>query len=107
VVVNETAKNTHSRGTVMHAAVLLSQQHSTTEQVLGFGLGTIALVAVLGAVVLFVAALVSILRSPNYSVAGRAVWIFVVLAFPFLGPLVWFVWGRTSTFAVEASNSLR
>jgi hypothetical protein len=91
----------------MHAVTLLSQQPSTTEQVLGWGLGTVVLVAVLGAVVLFVAALVSIIRSPNYTVAGRAVWIFVVLAFPFLGPLVWFVWGRKSTFAVDASNGLR
>lgn len=91
----------------MHAATLLSQQSSTTEQVLGWGLGTIVLVAVLGAVVLFVAALFSIIGSPNYTVAGRAVWIFVVLAFPFLGPLVWFVWGRKSTFAVDASNGLR
>ncbi|RMB77776.1 PLDc_N domain-containing protein [Rhodococcus sp. SBT000017] len=91
----------------MHAATLLSQQPSTTEQALGWGLGTIVLVAALGAVVLFVAALVSIIRSPNYTVAGRAVWIFVVLAFPFLGPLVWFVWGRKSTFAVDAANGLR
>ncbi|OZD07378.1 hypothetical protein CH275_08420 [Rhodococcus sp. 06-235-1A] len=78
---------------------------------LGVGLGTlglvIALVLTLGAAVLFIAALVSIIRSPNYTVAGRAVWIFVVLAFPFLGPLVWFVWGRKSTFAVDTANSLR
>ena len=91
----------------MQVATLLSQQPSTTEQVVGWGLGTVVLVAVLGAVVLFIAALVSIIRSPNYTVAGRAVWIFVVLAFPFLGPLVWFIWGRKSTFAVDVSHSFR
>ncbi|WP_032402778.1 PLD nuclease N-terminal domain-containing protein [Rhodococcoides fascians] len=95
----------------MQVATFLSQQPSTTEQVLGVGLGTlglvIALVLTLGAVFLFIAALISIMRSPNYTVAGRAVWIFVVLAFPFLGPLVWFVWGRKSTFAVDVSHSLR
>ncbi|MGF0310531.1 PLD nuclease N-terminal domain-containing protein [Rhodococcus sp. IEGM1428] len=95
----------------MQVATFLSQQPSTTEQVLGVGLGTlglvIALVLTLGAVFLFIAALISIIRSPNYTVAGRAVWIFVVLAFPFLGPLVWFVWGRKSTFAVDVSHSLR
>ncbi|OZC49442.1 hypothetical protein CH294_08910 [Rhodococcus sp. 14-2483-1-1] len=95
----------------MQVATFLSQQPSTTEQVLGVGLGTlglvIALVLTFGAVFLFIAALISIMRSPNYTVAGRAVWIFVVLAFPFLGPLVWFVWGRKSTFAVDVSHSLR
>ncbi len=95
----------------MQVAAFLSQQPSTTEQVLGVGLGTlglvIALVLTFGAVFLFIAALISIIRSPNYTVAGRAVWIFVVLAFPFLGPLVWFVWGRKSTFAVDVSHSLR
>jgi len=95
----------------MQVATILSQQPSTSEQVVGVGLGTlglvIALVLTLGAVFLFIAALISIIRSPNYTVAGRAVWIFVVLAFPFLGPLVWFVWGRKSTFAVDVSHSLR
>lgn len=95
----------------MQVVTFLSQQPSTTEQVLGVGLGTlglvIALVLTFGAVFLFIAALVSIIRSPNYTVAGRAVWIFVVLAFPFLGPLVWFVWGRKSTFAVDVSHGLR
>lgn len=95
----------------MQVATFLSQQPSTTEQVLGVGLGTlglvIALVLTFGAVFLFIAALISIIRSPNYTVAGRAVWIFVVLAFPFLGPLVWFVWGRKSTFAMDVSHGLR
>ncbi|MGV8875071.1 MAG: PLD nuclease N-terminal domain-containing protein [Rhodococcus sp. (in: high G+C Gram-positive bacteria)] len=95
----------------MQVATFLSQQPSTTEQVLGVGLGTlglvVALVVTFGAVFLFIAAVVSIVRSPNYTVAGRAVWIFVVLAFPFLGPVVWFLWGRKSTFAVAASSSLR
>jgi ABC-type transport system involved in multi-copper enzyme maturation permease subunit len=95
----------------VQVVTFLSQQPSTTEQVLGVGLGTlglvIALVLTFGAVFLFIAALVSIIRSPNYTVAGRAVWIFVVLAFPFLGPLVWFVWGRKSTFAVDVSHGLR
>lgn len=95
----------------MDVATILSQQQSTTEQVLGIGLGTlglvIALVVTFGAVLLFVAAVVSIVRSPNYSVAGRAVWIFVVLAFPFLGPLVWFIVGRKSSFAADVSNGLR
>ncbi|KQU49349.1 hypothetical protein ASG84_05210 [Rhodococcus sp. Leaf278] len=95
----------------MQVATFLSQQPSTAEQVLGVGLGTlglvIALAVIFGGLILFLAALISIIRSPNYTVAGRAVWIFVVLAFPFLGPLVWFVWGRKSTFAVDVSHSLR
>ncbi|MGU3437517.1 PLD nuclease N-terminal domain-containing protein [Actinomycetes bacterium M1A6_2h] len=93
----------------MQFTTILSQQPSTTDRVLGLGLGTAALIFVLaiilGALILFLGALISILRSPRYTVAGRAVWIFLVLAFPFLGPLVWFVWGRKSSFTAEPSST--
>jgi hypothetical protein len=48
------------------------------------------------AVALVVAALISITRSPHLSSVARAVWVLVVLAFPFLGPVSWFIVGRRS-----------
>lgn len=57
----------------------------------------IGLVA-LGLVVLFIAALVSVLRSPRLASGGKAVWVLLVFVFPLLGPLVWFIWGRHSSF---------
>jgi len=41
-----------------------------------------------------VCALVSVLRSGNLSVAGKALWVVLMLVFPILGSLVWFLWGR-------------
>jgi hypothetical protein len=51
-------------------------------------------VLVLAQVVLFVAALISILASPRYTGGGKFLWIVVVFAFTLLGPLGWFIAGR-------------
>ncbi|MFS0733051.1 PLD nuclease N-terminal domain-containing protein [Microbacterium sp. 1P10UB] len=40
-------------------------------------------------------ALVSIVRSPRLSTGYKVLWIVIVFVFPFLGPLVWFLFGRT------------
>lgn len=62
--------------------------------------------AVLGALVSFlisiayvvfaIAAIISILRSTNYTGGLKALWILAVIAFPFLGSLIWFLVGRNS-----------
>ncbi|OZD12089.1 MULTISPECIES: PLD nuclease N-terminal domain-containing protein [Nocardiaceae] len=78
--------------------VFAQQDGSPAEQVFGLGFAALILVIVLGACVLFVAALVSIVRSRSYTSSGKALWVLAVFAFPFLGPLVWFVWGRNSSF---------
>jgi hypothetical protein len=49
---------------------------------------------------LFVAALLSVLRSPRLTGAGRAAWAIAVLVFPLLGPLAWFLAGRRSSAQV-------
>lgn len=46
---------------------------------------------------MFIGALISIARSMNYGPAGRALWLLVVFALPFLGPMLWFLMGRTSS----------
>ena len=55
------------------------------------GLITLALV------VLFVVALVSILRSTRYSGTGKIAWVLITLVATFIGPIVWFAWGRTAS----------
>lgn len=55
----------------------------------------VLLIGVLGSV-LFVAAVVSIARTPYSSGIAQAVWILIVLAFPVLGPVLWFLVGKGS-----------
>ncbi|MFF1252679.1 PLD nuclease N-terminal domain-containing protein [Pseudarthrobacter sp. NPDC058329] len=54
---------------------------------------------------LFVAALVSILRSKNQTPAGTALWVLVALAVPVLGPLLWFIAGRKATQAGRTAGA--
>ncbi|MEC3918384.1 PLD nuclease N-terminal domain-containing protein [Nocardia sp. CDC160] len=60
-----------------------------------FVIGVLAVA--LAAVVLFIAALVSVVRSRTYAAGGKAIWALLILAFPFLGPVAWFLFGRKST----------
>lgn len=55
-----------------------------------------ALVLVLVPLVLFVIAAVSVMRSPRYTGGGKALWVLVLWALPVLGPIGWFVVGRTA-----------
>ncbi|MFC9993625.1 PLD nuclease N-terminal domain-containing protein [Nocardia sp. NPDC127526] len=48
-------------------------------------------------IVLFIAAVVSVLRSRGYETGGKAMWLLLILVFPVLAPIVWFIWGRNST----------
>jgi len=63
----------------------------------------VALIAVLGWIIvgivqfiLFIAALVSIVRSPRYTGGGKFLWVAVVFFAPFFGAVGWFVAGRTA-----------
>ena len=44
--------------------------------------------------ILAVAALIHVLRHPNYRFGNKAVWIPVVLLLQILGPVLYFVFGR-------------
>ncbi|WP_150460364.1 PLDc N-terminal domain-containing protein [Nesterenkonia ebinurensis] len=44
-----------------------------------------------------IAAILSILNSRSYTSGLKALWVLAVLAFPFLGSLVWFLVGRNSS----------
>ena len=50
--------------------------------------------AVLAWLVMFVVALVEIIKHRQISGGGKVVWVLIAFAFPILGPILWFVWGR-------------
>ncbi|WP_309619523.1 PLDc N-terminal domain-containing protein [Salinibacterium sp.] len=54
-------------------------------------------------ITVWILAIASILRRPNVTGFERGVWIVVVIVFPFVGPLVWAVWGRTRSGLVPLS----
>lgn len=78
---------------------------TTGESVASMALGIGVIAALIGCVVLFIAGVVSALRSGNYASGGKAIWILAMLSFPFLGPLVWFIWGRKSTFGAPPATT--
>ncbi len=46
--------------------------------------------------VLWIAAIVSIVKHPDASQNARIIWILIVVVFPLLGSLVWLVTGRSA-----------
>ncbi|THJ68556.1 PLDc_N domain-containing protein [Arthrobacter echini] len=54
---------------------------------------------------LLVAAFIDIARSRHLTGLTQAVWVLVVLAFPAIGPLLWFVIGRRTTAVTRDSRS--
>lgn len=83
----------------MDSLYILAESTSSNE--ISGWIGAIALIGVVLAIILplilVIAAIVSILRSPILAGAGKAVWILLVLCFPLIGSVVWFIWGRNST----------
>ncbi len=49
---------------------------------------------------LFIGALISIAKSPNYTGGLKALWILACLAMPFVGSIVWFIWGKNGNSRV-------
>ncbi len=43
---------------------------------------------------LAIAALVHVLKHPNYRVGNKAIWVVIVLFIQIIGPIVYFVFGR-------------
>jgi len=74
--------------------------YSGTMDGMHFGVVIVIAIVVLALLVLFVAAIVSILRSPLLSGDGRALWIVIVVVFQFVGPLAWFLFGRNLRLSV-------
>lgn len=88
--------------TLASAAILASASESAGNTVVVLLLIAFALAGV----ILFLAAVVSVLRSHTYASGGKAVWVLIMLAFPLVGPLSWFIWGRKSTMTNPRSTVL-
>lgn len=54
----------------------------------------VVLLLILASVVLWIAALVSIVRADRLTATERVIWILVVIIIPFIGSLGWFAFGR-------------
>ncbi|GAA2830818.1 PLDc N-terminal domain-containing protein [Crossiella cryophila] len=52
---------------------------------------------------LFLFAVISILRSQRLTGGGKFLWIVVALAYPFLGSLGWFVFGKSAQLVKQGS----
>lgn len=52
------------------------------------------ILVVIAQVVLFIAALITILASPRYTGGGKFLWVLLVFFMPLLGAIGWFIVGR-------------
>ncbi|GAA2777724.1 PLD nuclease N-terminal domain-containing protein [Crossiella cryophila] len=68
-----------------------------TEQYWAYGAAAAIALVIISGFVLFLAALISVLRSPLRG-GMTLVWVAFTLCAPFLGPLLWFLFGRTSAY---------
>ncbi|WP_149361158.1 MULTISPECIES: PLDc N-terminal domain-containing protein [Lolliginicoccus] len=75
---------------------LILAQATQVDSGYAVSIGLVILLAVvaIAALVLFIAALVSVLSSTVLSGVGKIVWILLIFVFPLLGPLLWFFLGR-------------
>jgi len=54
------------------------------------------LLAITVPIIVFAFALLSILRSGRLTGAGKVIWIVVCFCFPLVGPIVWFIAGKST-----------
>lgn len=76
-------------------AAMSNDDGSASDGMSAFLLVVIAILA-LAVLALFIVALVSVVSSAALTVGGKVVWVLVVFAFPIIGSILWFVWGRTA-----------
>lgn len=74
--------------------IAAEQTAENSSSALGLGLLIVFAAVGIGLFVLFITALISVLASRVLTGGGKVLWLLVVFAFPFLGPLCWFIWGR-------------
>lgn len=58
----------------------------------------------LALIVLWVAAIVSVLRNDRLTGGGKLLWIVVILGFPLLGSLAWFIFGKDAQLVKGAAG---
>lgn len=75
-------------------------EHLAADTGLATGVLAVLGIVAIALLVLFFAAVVSILGSARLSSSGKVVWIVICLILQFFGPVGWFVWGRKQNFSV-------
>ena len=64
---------------------------------LSFSLYAFAVVLfILAYIVLALTAVMGVGKSQSLTGTGKAVWFLLIFAFPFLGSIVWFLWGQNA-----------
>lgn len=63
----------------------------------GIALAVTLGIAALAILILIIVALVSIAGNDRLTGGGKAVWAVVIIAFPLLGSVGWFFWGKAAT----------
>ncbi|AGP31966.1 PLDc N-terminal domain-containing protein [Corynebacterium terpenotabidum] len=80
---------------IMTLAAVTAEDGGTTSR-WGIVLTLFLTVLALALLAFIIAALVSIIKAGSLTAAGKILWVVVVFAFPLLGSLVWFIWGRSA-----------
>lgn len=52
------------------------------------------------ALAFFIIALTQVLACERLTNVGKLLWALVMFSFPFLGPLIWYLWGKDATLNV-------
>jgi hypothetical protein len=75
-----------------------SDGSDTAVVVIGAALGLIQ-------IILWIAAAISILRNDRFTGGGKFLWFVVIIGFPFLGCLGWFLFGRNAQLVKTGASS--
>lgn len=71
----------------------------------GLSIGIILLGLLL--LIIWIWAIVDIVRNPFYSLLMKVIWIIVVIAFPFIGVLLYIIFGRKTRDTTDTSTRTR
>lgn len=80
--------------------IALLESTNTGTVLTAIGVITI-IVIVVGQIVLFIAALVSVLASRRYTGGGKLLWLLLVFFMPFLGAIGWFLLGKNAQIRTD------
>jgi hypothetical protein len=71
------------------------------DQFIAGGAFTVIVILLALQLILFIAALISILASRRYTGGGKFLWILLVLSLQLLGPIGWFLFGRRAQIRTD------
>ncbi|WP_244660285.1 PLDc N-terminal domain-containing protein [Corynebacterium belfantii] len=57
-------------------------------------------IVLIAALAFFIIVITQVLACERLTKVGKLLWALVMLSFPFLGPLMWYLWGKDATLNV-------